>query len=472
MPTWPVHLKIAHKLKEKYGYTDDFIIGNVIPDTMNGYVIDNPSNIFHHSITHYSSAEYTDYLIININKFLNENREKLTNELVLGSYCHLLADFYFNDYTQKKHFKKKGDKILAILNDGTIEEKMHPMVMKQNDFKVFGDYFIKNKEVGNKVSITKDTLNLIKDLNYEVTKEDINKTIDKINEIVDSKINEEENYLIFTEQELLDVFNACYEKIERSLNELELEQEISKVFDNYSGRYDSEDEDIEYKYYHSYRVMDYSKAIADSLNLSKEDRNLATIIGLFHDIGRFEQDKKYDSYVDTKEFDHGDYGEKIMLRYGAIEQLPVKYEDYPLVGKAIRYHNKYVIGDGLDDRERMHAKIIRDADKLDIIDRMSQRKLRLKAFDYEDNYFEVRDSIKEEFFNKQSIYIIDKPNKTNSEKAIITLALVFDLNFKASAQYIIDNGILEEFYKNLSNKDKYKEYFDLAKKHMKEMIEC
>ena len=73
MPTWPVHLKIAHKLKDKYNLTDDFIIGNVIPDTMNGYVIDNPSNIFHHSVTHYSSSEYKDFLEINIDKFLEEN---------------------------------------------------------------------------------------------------------------------------------------------------------------------------------------------------------------------------------------------------------------------------------------------------------------------------------------------------------------------------------------------------------------
>ena len=470
MPTWPVHLKIAHKLKEKYGYTDDFIIGNVIPDTMNGYVVDNPSNIFHHSVTHYSSAEYTDFLEININKFLNDNREKLTNELILGTYCHLLADLYFNEYTQKNHFKKKGDKIVSILNDETIEETIHPMVLKQNDFKVFGDYFIKNQEVGNKISLTKDTINLSKDLNYEVTKEDIDKTIDKVNEIVDSEATEEEPYKMFTEKELLDVFNNCYEKIEKSINELELDQEISKVFDNYVNRYDSTDEDIEYKYYHSYRVMNYSKFLAEKLNLSKEDRNLATIIGLFHDIGRFEQDKKYDSFDDTEEFDHGDYGERILLKQGLIEQLPVAYEHYPLVGKAIRYHNKYSIGEGLNEQELLHAKIIRDADKLDIIDYMPRKKVRLKVFEQTDDSFSIRDSIKEEFFKEQQIHLKDKTNKTEQEKVITMLALVFDLSFKYTAEYIIDNGILETFYNNLLNKEKYKEYFDLAKKHVREMI--
>ena len=318
MPTWPVHLKIANKLAQKYHYGDNFIIDNVLPDTMNGYVIDNPSNIFHHTVTHYSSAEYTDFLEINIDKFLSENRNNLTNELILGVYTHLLADSYFNDYTKKHHFKKENDKIVAILNDGTIEENMPPMPIKQQDFKVFGDHFIKNNEVGDKISLTKDTLSLSKDLNYPVEKEDIDKTIAKINEIVDTKINEEEEYKMFTEKELMDVYNDCYEKIEKSINEIELERKISKVFDNYVSRYDSEDSDISYKYYHSYRVMNHAKYLSEKLNLSKEDQELATIIGLFHDIGRFEQDKLFDSYIETKEFDHGDYGEKVLLKQGLI----------------------------------------------------------------------------------------------------------------------------------------------------------
>ena len=345
---------------------------------------------------------------------------------------------------------------------------MPPMPIKQQDFKVFGDHFIKNNEVGDKISLTKDTLSLSKDLHYPVEKEDIDKTIAKINEIVDTKINEEEEYKMFTEKELMDVYNDCYEKIEKSINEIELERKISKVFDNYVSRYDSEDSDISYKYYHSYRVMNHAKYLSEKLNLSKEDQELATIIGLFHDIGRFEQDKLFDSYIDTKEFDHGDYGEKVLLKQGLIEELPIAYEHYPLVGKAVRYHNKYSIGEGLNEKEMMHAKIIRDADKLDILDYMSKRKLRPKAFNYNDNTFKVREEIKEEFFKKKQIHTKDKLNQTNSEKAVIVLALVFDLNFKYTVQYISDNNILENFYNSLPNKEKYKEYFELAKKHIRE----
>ena len=472
MPTWPVHLKIANSLVKKYHYSDDFIIGNVIPDTMNGYVIDNPSNIFHHTVTHYSEVQPLGVPRINIGSFLNDNRKKLNNELVLGVYCHLLADLYFNEYTMKNHTKEENGILYAVLKDGSLDKNVSPMTSKQNDFKVFGDDFIKNKEVGNEVRITKETINLSKELNYPIEKEDILKTVDKINEIVNDDIKEQEDYQMFTEKELISVYNNCYEYIDKKINEINQDKEISKAFENYTRKYDMEDSDINYKYYHSYRVMEYAKHLSEKLDLSKEDRILATVIGLYHDIGRFEQDKLYDSFVDTKEFDHGDYGEKVLIEQELIKQIPVEEKHYKLIGKAVKNHNKYSIEKGLNEEELLHAKLIRDVDKLDIIDYMSKGKLRTKSFDYQDETFNIRDEIKEEFFNKQQIYMKDKKNRTNSESAVKTLALVFDLNFKETAEYILEHHILDDFYNILKNKEKYEEYFLVANKHLKEMIKC
>ncbi len=219
MPTWPVHLKIANKLAKKHNYTEDFIIGNVLPDTMNGFVISSPSNIFHHSITHYS--EKTDFGVpkINIDKFLEENKHKLKNELILGTYSHLLADFCFNKYTMEKHTIQKEDRLVPILNNGDKGEKSATMHIKHEDFRILGETFIRNKEIGEKINITKDTLDLSKDLNYEITKEDILKTVDKVNELVDLDTKEEE-YTMFTEKELADLFNSTLEYIDKKINEI------------------------------------------------------------------------------------------------------------------------------------------------------------------------------------------------------------------------------------------------------------
>ena len=470
MPTWPVHLKIANSLAQKYHYGDNFIIGNVVPDTMNGYVVDKPSNIFHHTVTHYSEVQPLGVPKINIGSFLNDNRQKLNNELILGVYCHLLADLYFNEYTMKHHTKEENGMLYALLKDGNLDKNIPPMPIKQQDFKVFGDFFIKNKELGNKVSITKNTLDLSKDLNYKIEKEDIIKTVDKINEIVNQEVTEQDDYQMFNEKELMNLYNNCYEYIDKNINEIKQDKEISKAFENYTNKYNMEDSDINYKYYHSYRVMEHSKYLAEKLNLSQEDKLLATVIGLYHDIGRFEQDRLFDSYTDTKQFDHGDYGEEVLIKQELIKQIPVEDKYYNLIAKAVKNHNKYSIEEGLNEQELFHAKLIRDADKLDIIDYMSKGKLRTKSFDYQDDTFIVRDEIKQEFFSKKQIYIRNKPHKTSSEKAITMLALVFDINFKETAEYILENYILENFYNRLLNKEKFKEYFNLATKHLKEMI--
>ena len=57
-----------------------------------------------------------------------------------------------------------------------------------------------------------------KDNTYDF-KEDILKTVDKINELVDLETKEEE-YKMFTEKELTDLFNSCLEYINQKINEV------------------------------------------------------------------------------------------------------------------------------------------------------------------------------------------------------------------------------------------------------------
>ena len=59
-----------------------------------------------------------------------------------------------------------------------------------------------------------------------------------------------------------------------------------KYFDSYTLNYDMSDPDINYKYYHSYRVMDLMEVLATNLKLNQKDIELAKVIGLLHDIGK------------------------------------------------------------------------------------------------------------------------------------------------------------------------------------------
>ena len=89
-----------------------------------------------------------------------------------------------------------------------------------------------------------------------------------------------------------------------------------RVFKEYVSNYNLQDGKIALKVAHILRVSELSKKIATSLNLSEEDIKLAELIGLLHDIGRFEQVRKYNTFIDKISINHGEYGVKILFEWG------------------------------------------------------------------------------------------------------------------------------------------------------------
>ena len=65
------------------------------------------------------------------------------------------------------------------------------------------------------------------------------------------------------------------------------------AFREYVDGYHTETEKVRLKIEHTYRVAELSEKIALSLGMSKEDVDLAWLVGLLHDFGRFEQLKNY-----------------------------------------------------------------------------------------------------------------------------------------------------------------------------------
>ncbi len=236
-------------------------------------------------------------------------------------------------------------------------------------------------------------------------------------------------------------------------------------FDDYVKKYDMSVEEIDYKYHHSYRVMENMITIAKKLNLNDKDIELAKCIGILHDIGRFEQFSEYHTFKDIQ-MDHGNYGEEVIKRKDILKHFDIDKEDYEVVYTAIRNHNKYSIENNLTERELLFSKMIRDADKLDIIYVIGNPKMR--DFIHEDDS-EISENITKAFYNNTQIKYEDI--KTHSDRLLVYLSYPYDINFDITLKIIKENKYYEKIYNGLKYKDKYTRYFEHINKYIEERVD-
>ena len=232
-----------------------------------------------------------------------------------------------------------------------------------------------------------------------------------------------------------------------------LEKKLENKFKEHAFKYDMNDEKIAKKYYHSLRVKDFAKKIAEYEKLSSHEIKLAVIIGILHDYARFEQWKLYNTYSDVDSIDHGDLAVELLFDKGEINNFYNIESDFEKIKLAIMYHNKINVPSRISGDELMLCNIIRDADKLDIFNILIEN----KSFLIEDNN-DISENVKKCFYSNKAINYSDL--KSKSDKIILTLGLFYDINSKFSYDYINKNKIIEKLYNKVENKAKYKEYFE------------
>ncbi len=233
------------------------------------------------------------------------------------------------------------------------------------------------------------------------------------------------------------------------------------AFENYIQNYDLNDHKIKLKHKHTYQVAEISELLATSLNLSEEDIELAKLIGLLHDIGRFEQAKRFDNFKD-KDFDHALYGVKILFEDNLIRDFITSNKHDEIIYNAVKHHNKMSIPNNLDERTLMFCKIIRDADKIDIF--------RVMSTEYEKNLIEdIKDEIIDYFESERQVDYNLIDNK--SEKIILDFALVYDINYKQSFKILNDKNYLEDFISCINVSEDNREIFEKIVNKVRKVME-
>lgn len=95
-----------------------------------------------------------------------------------------------------------------------------------------------------------------------------------------------------------------------------------------SNNYDLNDEKIKHKLKHTFHVVTNAKYLCDEINIDSNNKEIALIIVLLHDIGRFDQAKVLKNFrEDINNYDHATLGVKLLLENNLIREF-VKEDQY------------------------------------------------------------------------------------------------------------------------------------------------
>jgi len=238
---------------------------------------------------------------------------------------------------------------------------------------------------------------------------------------------------------------------------------LKEIFKKHVEKYDMDDTAINRKFYHSYRVMDYCMLLAKYNNFSEENIEIAMLVGLLHDYARFEQWTKYKTYSDLKSVDHGDLAIERLFSNNEIVNYCTNKEYYDEIYDAIKYHNKISVPNNLSEHNKLLCKVVRDADKLDIFYLLS-----INPDLMEQDNRSISEEIESKFF--QNIQLSREEIKSKDDNILLNLAMVFDLNFKYSFEYLKEYNLIGKMFENIENKNKFRRYFDYIKEYIDERI--
>jgi len=225
--------------------------------------------------------------------------------------------------------------------------------------------------------------------------------------------------------------------------------DLKNWFTNYvhTFQYDEPEiqQNIDLKKDHTMRVCKEIIYIGKQLGLSDNELRLAEIIALLHDIGRFEQYARYKTFMDGKSENHAELGIKILEKFGVLESLDHMIRD--IILRAIKYHNRPSLPREEKEPFLFYAKLIRDADKLDIWKVVTDYYYRKEPEKNGAIELDLPDTpvFSEEVYNdliNKKIVSIEHVRNLNDFK-LLQVGWIFDINFKPTLDCIKKRQYLE-----------------------------
>lgn len=224
------------------------------------------------------------------------------------------------------------------------------------------------------------------------------------------------------------------------------EKQVKEVFQNYVSDFDAGDAMIRLKIVHTNRVAELCRKLAESLEMSEEECELAWLLGILHDLGRFVQIREYGTFDDAVSINHALGSIRVLFEEGYLRRFLEcdRYDE--LIDTAIRYHNAFRLPEGLDEKTKLFCDILRDADKIDIL-RLDTELPREDIYG-EDigqcRYEEVTGAVYDEFMSQSAI--LRSNIKNHIDRIVGHASLAFELVFPLSRRIVYQEGYMDHMF--------------------------
>lgn len=270
---------------------------------------------------------------------------------------------------------------------------------------------------------------------------------------------------------------------------------VINAFAEYVRNYDPSDEKIKLKIEHTYRVAGLCQRIAESLGLSEPDVDIAWLLGMLHDIGRFEQIRRFGTFNDAKSVDHAEFGADLLFKEGLIRKFAEGYyeecelarsgdeeaeqiiknnehhnKDTGLLEMAIRQHNKYRVKEDLTERQRMFCDILRDADKVDIFKVNADIPMEI-IYDVTTEKLKngvITKEVLESFYKKETV--LKSVRRSAVDHIVGHISLLFELVYKESYRQAREQGYVYKLLDFKSDVPEVNAEFDDMRKYVDEFL--
>lgn len=192
---------------------------------------------------------------------------------------------------------------------------------------------------------------------------------------------------------------------------------------------------VESRLKHISSVFELATRISKNDNMSEEDQFIAQVVAALHDVGRFPQIKKYDTFIDDERYNHSTEGAK-MLQEGLLQQLLPETRKYDsIIITAVKFHGLPSLPTDVKDEKTMRQiKLIRDADRTDIFEESVQQfEYMFKSLAWGESK-KITPKIKELFENRKPMRVKDLKSKL--DMLALRLGLLGQYEFVAALQLI------------------------------------